>query len=145
MFAGAVEVKHNGLTLLPQFPSTIGRDPVPLLERSLRRGIFEGSIERALAKGIEIVHGLQVEQLDGPLEHADIGGDDDFVEREKVLDEGFLFIDDDSAALRTEGGQDAVFGQVDGQLYELLVELPNGLAAVLHERVLKPDGDIGIV
>lgn len=91
------------------------------------------------------MHGLQVEELYGPLEHADVGGDDDFIERKKVLDECFLFIDDDSTTLRAEGRQYAVLGQVNGQFYELLMEFLDGLAAVLQEGVLKPNGHIWIV
>jgi hypothetical protein len=103
-----------------------------------------GGAQGGLREGVQVVHGLDAEELYGAIESAEVVGDHDFVEGQIVFDEGFLLDDDHSAAGGVERGEDIVFSQVDGQFDELLVEFSDGLMGIVVEGLLEGDGDVGV-
>lgn len=88
--------------------------------------------------------GLDIKELNWPFEHAHFVSDHDLIERQVVFDERFVFFHDDSAAVGVEWGQDVVFGQVDGQLDELAMQIFHQFRTAFDKEVLQGDADIGI-
>lgn len=140
--AEVIEEKFDGLALLAIL-AHFGEQLHPIFERALRR-ILHGGVHGALGKRIQVVHGLDAEELHGPLEHADLRSDDDLVERQVVLHQRTVLVEDDAAPAGVERGEDVVLGQVDGELDELLVEFLDGLVGILIEGILERDGHVGV-
>lgn len=85
--------------------------------------LVDGGPAALSGEGVQVEHGLHIEQLDRSFKHTAIVSNGDFIERQVVLEGALRLINEHSAAVRRKTSNDEIFGKVDGQLYELPMHL----------------------
>lgn len=114
-----------------------GKQFDPILECPLGAILIDGGLAALGDKGVQVEHGLHVEQLHRSFKHTAIISDRDFIQRQVVLEGALRLSYDHSAAVRRKASYDEVFGKEDGHLYELPMHLLHCLRTVLREGVLQ--------
>ena len=125
-----------------------GKQLHPIFESPLRSILIDRRIQILThifllgKQGIQIVHGLDIEQLDGPFKRIAVVGEGDILQGQIIFNSAALLLDEDSAALRVESSHYPVFGKIYRQLNKLLVEVLDGLIGIFVERIFERVGHV---